>query len=299
MKFDKITKLISKNVTTLSIASAFVLGAIGMSDMRDKLFDTSSWFMKQEAELSVAATETVAESSETVAVTEEQIVVTLEETTKATTEATTAETTKATTTATSEETTTETTPAETSAKETEPKKTSESTVAPSDPTEGSTKAPADEPAPTTTAPAPTTTEPAPTTTEPAPTTTAPMGDLSGTFDESMARAVLDYVNNERAANGLAPLSWNNTLANAADIRATEIVVKWSHTRPDGSAWWTAGARTQMGENLAFGQSSAEEVVAAWMNSQTHRDNILCSDYSKLGVSCYFCNGTYYWTQEFA
>ena len=114
----------------------------------------------------------------------------------------------------------------------------------------------------------------------------------------MAKAVLDYVNVERAANGLAPLTWNKTLANAANIRATEIVVKWSHTRPDGSEWWTAGARTQMGENLGKGQGSAQDVVAAWMASPTHKDNILGS-YSRLGVSCYLCEGTYYWVQEFA
>ncbi|MBR3056465.1 MAG: CAP domain-containing protein [Clostridiales bacterium] len=115
----------------------------------------------------------------------------------------------------------------------------------------------------------------------------------------MAKAVLTLINNEREANGLGALSWGGTLAKAADIRATELVVSFSHTRPDGSDWWTAGAQLQMGENLAFGQTSASEVVAAWMNSPTHRDNILNSYYSSLGVSCYYCNGTYYWVQEFA
>lgn len=299
MKFKQFTKLISKNITTISIASAFLLGAIGMSDLNGKLFDTSSWFMTKETELSAVETESIVPSTETAIVLEMQettTVATTAETTKATTAATTEQTTETTTSATTEETTVP----ETTEKQTEP---TEGTIkAPASEADPTTTAPAPtttEPAPTTTEPAPTTTEPAPTTTEPAPTTTAPMGDLSGSYDDSMARAVLELVNNERAANGLAPLSWNNTLANVADIRATEIVVKWSHTRPDGSKWWTAGAGTSMGENLAYGQASAEEVVAAWMNSPTHRDNILCADYSKLGVSCYFCNGTYYWTQEFA
>lgn len=284
MKLQHITKLISKNITAISIASAFVLGAVGMSDMSGKLFDTSAWFKAEETTTnSVEAVEVVAtEAPETVVVieatTEKETVPSVTETKEAVTEATTEATTEITTEATTEatETTKETTVVSetTSAKVTEPQETTA--------------------APTTAAP---TTE-APTETS-VPETTAPLGDMSGTYCDDIAKAVLDYVNAERAANGLAPLSWNNTLTDAAKIRASEIVVCWSHTRPDGSPWYTAGAKTQLGENLAFGQSTAEEVVAAWMNSQSHKDNILDARYTKLGVSCYYCNGQYYWAQEFA
>jgi len=114
----------------------------------------------------------------------------------------------------------------------------------------------------------------------------------------MAYAVLDLVNQQRAAAGLAGLTWNGTLAESANIRASEIVVKWAHTRPDGSEWWTAGAQMQMGENLAYGQSSASQVVAEWMASPGHAANILGA-YTVMGVSCYYTNGTYYWAQHFS
>ena len=161
--------------------------------------------------------------------------------------------------------------------------------------------------PTTTTEAPTTTTEA-TTTEPTNTTTVTetskaeptsLGNTSGSYKKDTAKEVLTLVNNERKANGIAPLTWNDTLADAADIRAPEIAISFSHTRPDGSEWWTAGAQTQMGENLAFGQSSAAEVVDAWMKSSQHRENILSGLYSSIGISCYYCDGVYYWVQEFA
>jgi len=156
----------------------------------------------------------------------------------------------------------------------------------------------------------TTGKPAKSQTAPAATTAAPaaaalaaapasLGDTSGSYDSAMARAILDLVNQQRAAAGLSALSWNDTLAESAGIRATEIVVKWSHTRPDGSEWWTAGAQTEMGENLAYGQTSADQAMTEWMNSPGHAANIMNSGYTTLGVSCYVCNGTYYWVQHFA
>jgi uncharacterized protein YkwD len=143
--------------------------------------------------------------------------------------------------------------------------------------------------------------PAATTAAPAPAAAAPasLGDTSGSYDSAMARTVFDLVNQQRAAAGLPALTWNDTLAESAGIRATEIVVNWSHTRPDGSEWWTAGAQTEMGENLAYGQSSAEQAMTEWMNSPGHAENILRSSFTTLGVSCYVCNGTYYWVQHFA
>ena len=146
----------------------------------------------------------------------------------------------------------------------------------------------------------TTGKPAKSQSAPAATTAAPaaaalaaapasLGDTSGSYDSAMARAILDLVNQQRAAAGLSALSWNDTLAESAGIRATEIVVSWSHTRPDGSEWWTAGAQTEMGENLAYGQSSAEQAMTEWMNSPGHAANIMNSGYTTLGVSCYVCN----------
>jgi uncharacterized protein YkwD len=126
-----------------------------------------------------------------------------------------------------------------------------------------------------------------------------MGDFSGTFDDTKASAVIDLVNQARAVDELPPLTQNANLTASANVRAPEIVVHWSHNRPDGTAWYTAPPGNQMAENIAYGQISAEQVVAAWMGSEGHRENIMNSDYTRIGVACYYCSGTYYWVQHFS
>ena len=62
----------------------------------------------------------------------------------------------------------------------------------------------------------------------------------------------------------------------------------SHTRPDGRDFSTAlseaGASFRAsGENIAYGQRSAEQVMDVWMNSAGHRANILSPGYSRIGI----------------
>ena len=123
--------------------------------------------------------------------------------------------------------------------------------------------------------------------------------------------VLSLVNQERVRNGLEKLSWGETCADAAEVRAEEIVTVYSHTRPDGSSWDTACIEPEggyqkylEGENLVVGSSavSPETAVAAWMNSEKHRENILNPNYTKLAVGFYFDQGTQYkthWSQYFS
>ena len=87
------------------------------------------------------------------------------------------------------------------------------------------------------------------------------------------------------------------------MRAKEIVSSFSHTRPNGTSCFTVlneiGAKyTSAGENIAKGQKTPEQVVEAWMNSPSHRANILSSKYTKLGVGCYFNGSNTYWAQMF-
>ena len=122
--------------------------------------------------------------------------------------------------------------------------------------------------------------------------------------------ILSLVNQERVRNGLSKLSWGDTCTDAAEIRAEELVELYSHTRPDGSPWSTAcdnpdsTAASIEGENLVVGNSavSPETTVAAWMNSEKHRENILNPDYTKLAVGFYFDPDTRYkthWSQYFS
>lgn len=129
-------------------------------------------------------------------------------------------------------------------------------------------------------------------------------------EEKWKYEVLSLVNQERVRNGLDRLTWGDYCADAAEIRSEEIVKVYSHTRPDGTSWDTAcvepnGASTYTeGENLVVGNSavSPETAVAAWMNSEKHRENILNPNFTKLAVGFYFDPNTKYkthWSQYFS
>ena len=115
--------------------------------------------------------------------------------------------------------------------------------------------------------------------------------------------VLRLVNAERARVGLPPLKFADDLAASALIRAREIPIKFSHTRPNGSKCFTAMPQIGhvLGENLAGGQSTPKAVVEAWMNSETHRANILNKSFRELGVVYYYQSNSkykHYWVQHF-
>lgn len=121
---------------------------------------------------------------------------------------------------------------------------------------------------------------------------------------SYAEQVVKLVNEERAKVGAGALTLDKEIEAAALVRAKEIEISFSHTRPDGRNFSTvltdAGITFRSsGENIAWGQRSPEEVVKAWMNSEGHRANILNTNFTKIGVG-YYQNGTErnYWTQLF-
>lgn len=123
-----------------------------------------------------------------------------------------------------------------------------------------------------------------------------------TDSSSFAQRVVALCNEQRAANGLGPLTEDATLDSLAAVRANEIVGTFDHTRPDGSSCFTVlnGVNFMAaGENIASGQTTPEEVVNAWMNSEGHRANILSADFNKIGVG-YLAQGMYgtSWVQIF-
>ena len=112
-----------------------------------------------------------------------------------------------------------------------------------------------------------------------------------------AQSVVNQVNRERAKQGLNALRIDPALTAAAQIRAKEIVERFSHTRPDGTKWSTVSSAAY-GENIAKGQKTADKVMAAWMTSSGHRANILRASYGSIGVACLQSGGVYYWVQLF-
>ena len=118
-----------------------------------------------------------------------------------------------------------------------------------------------------------------------------------------ASQVVALVNAERAKYGLSALKVDSRVQQAAQVRAAETVQSFSHTRPNGSSFSTALTEagvsyTRSGENIAYGQSTPQQVVQAWMNSSGHRANILNESFTTIGVGYTVSGGTAYWAQLF-
>lgn len=121
--------------------------------------------------------------------------------------------------------------------------------------------------------------------------------VSGTVRYDYAWDVLDLLNRERAKAGLPALSMDQDLLNAAVLRSAEITVLFDHDRPNGEECFTASSK-MFGENIASGQLNPSTVMSAWMNSQGHRENILRSSFTTVGIGCLQVGNTYYWVQCF-
>lgn len=113
--------------------------------------------------------------------------------------------------------------------------------------------------------------------------------------------LLSSTNIQRQAYGLPPLNENQLLERAAAAKAGDMFAKnyWAHYAPDGTSPWyfiqnSGYEYVYAGENLAKGFNSASDVVNAWMNSPTHRDNVLSGNFQDVGfaVSEGTINGEY-------
>ncbi len=122
-------------------------------------------------------------------------------------------------------------------------------------------------------------------------------------NQSFEEQVVALVNQQRAANGLQPLTLSATLSNAARAKSQDMHDQhyFAHESP------TYGSPFDMlksfgisyrsaGENIAMGYATPEAVMNGWMNSSGHRANILNASYTQIGVG-YVADGNY-WTQEF-
>lgn len=102
--------------------------------------------------------------------------------------------------------------------------------------------------------------------------------------------IVKLTNYEREKLGLSTLTINNILTSAAQAKAQDMISGdyFEHTGPDGRQPWdwikNAGySYIFAGENLAIDFRNAEDVMKAWMKSETHKDNIIDSNYSEIGI----------------
>ena len=178
---------------------------------------------------------------------------------------------------------------------------------------------------TTTTKASTTAPAATTVTTTAPVTSMPSADTThtekppftniggGEFseDSEIYLTMFSLVNAARREAGLKELWYSARVHEVCQIRTQELTSYYSHNRPDGTRFSTAFKEVGInyslcGENIAYGRNmfnTPEEVFRAWMDSPSHRENILNPDYEcvafglsilKVGNDTY-----YYWSQEFA
>lgn len=101
--------------------------------------------------------------------------------------------------------------------------------------------------------------------------------------------LFELSNKEREKQSLQPLQYNKELAEAAQKKAADMFAKdyWAHFSPDGTTPWSfmlsSGYQYEYaGENLAKNFLFSQGVVDAWMNSQTHKENILRKEYTEVG-----------------
>jgi uncharacterized protein YkwD len=112
----------------------------------------------------------------------------------------------------------------------------------------------------------------------------------GYASQISAEEVIRITNEKRAQNGLAPLTHNPALSQAAQAKGIHMIEKdyWAHVAPDGTQPWKFftdfGYKYRYaGENLARDFSNAASAVDAWMASNSHRENMLSTKYKEIGI----------------
>lgn len=113
----------------------------------------------------------------------------------------------------------------------------------------------------------------------------------------ISAVLVDLANDDRAAAEAEGLRVNPKLVEAAQLKANDMAEKgyFAHQTPEGYDSWhwfklVGYDYTHAGENLAVDFSDSGDVEKAWMQSPTHRDNILNENYTEIGIAT--ARGTY-------
>jgi uncharacterized protein YkwD len=117
------------------------------------------------------------------------------------------------------------------------------------------------------------------------------GKVLGTQVSINTDQLLADTNIQRSADKLPPLKINDKLAEAAQLKANDMMKQqyWAHIAPDGTTPWhwfgTVGYNYDYaGENLAKNFTTADAATTAWMASPEHRANILGAHYTDIGFA---------------
>lgn len=129
-------------------------------------------------------------------------------------------------------------------------------------------------------------------------------------DFRLEKKVFELINNERADNNLPELDWSDEVAEIARLHSENMAnfKFFSHKDLDG---WMVNDRADalgiskwraIGENIAFNRgynNPAESAVGRWMQSASHRENLLSDRWKESGIGIAIAeDGTYYFTEVF-
>lgn len=105
------------------------------------------------------------------------------------------------------------------------------------------------------------------------------------------KVLIELTNKERAKIGLPALKENSALDAAAAAKAANMFEEdyWAHFAPSGKSPWDFMLKSgykfsYAGENLAKNFYESDDVVVAWMNSPTHKENIVSPKYQEIGMA---------------
>ncbi len=103
--------------------------------------------------------------------------------------------------------------------------------------------------------------------------------------------LIQQTNAVRQQHGLSALTENSALTKAAQAKADDMFAQqyFNHYSPSGQAPWVwfnsqHYVYTSAGENLAIDFVDGSDIVPAWMNSASHRENLLNASYRDIGIA---------------
>jgi uncharacterized protein YkwD len=125
--------------------------------------------------------------------------------------------------------------------------------------------------------------------------TAPIGSSAST---AYVNRIVVLVNAQRAAHGLRPLTVSPCARSFAAPWATRMATTNTLVHQSLAPMLRCPAR-RVGENIAYGNVTADQMMTMWMNSPGHRANILNPAFTRIGVGAVRTSTGRWWaTQDF-
>lgn len=152
-------------------------------------------------------------------------------------------------------------------------------------------------------------------TVPSPNPTPPLDEVppasenNGNYLNSVEQEIFNMVNEERKKVGVSPLNYNEVMEKYARIKSKDMGDRnyFSHENPEGQLITSEMKKNGVtynawGENIAYidgnSSSASSEIMNMWLNSKGHRENILSTNFTSIGIGVSKHGNKIYATQEF-